>query len=111
MLIYYTGNVTSINISVTYIQGGSNVTGTDLSVNKPRLSRSCLNHLVRHNTMQRPVIDIDQGKKGKSTSLSGDLYDMVRLSMLIRMALMMRYIYRRKETIRNNASSILHSKQ
>ena len=29
-----------------YIQGGSNMTGTDLCVNKPHLSRSYLNHLV-----------------------------------------------------------------
>jgi hypothetical protein len=28
------------------IQGGSNMTGTDLCVNKPHLSRSYLNHLV-----------------------------------------------------------------
>ena len=29
-----------------YIQGGSNMTGTDLCVNKPPQSRSYLNHLV-----------------------------------------------------------------
>jgi len=29
-----------------YLQGGSNMTGTDLCVNKPHLSRSYLNHLV-----------------------------------------------------------------
>jgi len=28
------------------IQGGSNMTGTDLCVNKPHMSRSYLNHLV-----------------------------------------------------------------
>jgi hypothetical protein len=31
------------------IQGGSNMTGTDLYVNKPHLSRSYLNHLVCQN--------------------------------------------------------------
>ena len=30
----------------TYIQGGSNMTGTDLCVNKPHLSPSYLNHLL-----------------------------------------------------------------
>jgi len=29
-----------------YIQGGSNMTGTDLCVNKPNQSQSYLNHLV-----------------------------------------------------------------
>jgi hypothetical protein len=29
-----------------HVQGGSNVTGTDLCVNKPHKSRSYLNHLV-----------------------------------------------------------------
>ena len=29
-----------------YVQGGSNMTGTDLCVNKPHMSRSYLNHLV-----------------------------------------------------------------
>ena len=28
------------------LQGGSNMTGTDLCVNKPHMSRSYLNHLV-----------------------------------------------------------------
>ena len=31
---------------VIVIQGGSNMTGTDLCVNKPHMSRSYLNHLV-----------------------------------------------------------------
>jgi len=30
----------------THIQGGSDMTGTDLCVNKPQMSRSYLNHLV-----------------------------------------------------------------
>jgi hypothetical protein len=34
-----------------YIQGGSNMTGTDFCVNKPHLSRSYLNHLVRVTTL------------------------------------------------------------
>ena len=34
----------------TYIQGGSNMTGTDLCVNKPHKSRSYLNHLVQMQT-------------------------------------------------------------
>jgi hypothetical protein len=29
-----------------HVQGGSNMTGTDLCVNKPHKSRSYLNHLV-----------------------------------------------------------------
>ena len=29
------------------VQGGSNTTGTDFCVNKPRMSRSYLNHLVQ----------------------------------------------------------------
>jgi len=29
------------------LQGGSNMTGTDFCVNKPRMSRSYLNHLVQ----------------------------------------------------------------
>jgi hypothetical protein len=29
-----------------YVQGGSNMTGTDLCVNKPHKSQSYLNHLV-----------------------------------------------------------------
>ena len=32
-----------------YIQGGSNMTGTDFCVNKPYMSRSYLNHLVYFN--------------------------------------------------------------
>ena len=32
-------------IQICIIQGGSNMTGTDLCVNKPRMSRSYLNHL------------------------------------------------------------------
>ena len=35
------------------IQGGSNMTGTDLCVNKPLLSRSYLNHLVHRMWPQR----------------------------------------------------------
>jgi hypothetical protein len=31
---------------VRYVQGGSNMTGTDLCVNKPHKSRSYLNHFV-----------------------------------------------------------------
>jgi hypothetical protein len=34
------------NFNVVYIQGGSNMTGTDLCVNKLQQSRSYLNHLV-----------------------------------------------------------------
>ena len=38
-----------MSIDVPYvIQGGSNMTGTDLGVNKPHLSRSYLNHLVHY---------------------------------------------------------------
>jgi hypothetical protein len=33
-------------ISILLLQGGSNITGTDLSVNKPHMSRSYLKHLV-----------------------------------------------------------------
>jgi len=34
------------NLYMPYVQGGSDMTGTDLCVNKCRQSRSYLNHLV-----------------------------------------------------------------
>ena len=37
------------------IQGGSNMTGTDLCVNKPHLSRSYLNHLVNGAGKHRDI--------------------------------------------------------
>jgi len=34
------------HVSLLFIQGGSNMSGTDFCVNKPHMSRSYLNHLV-----------------------------------------------------------------
>jgi len=38
--------VARTRLNVTFIQGGSNMTGTNLYVNKCKQSRSYLNHLV-----------------------------------------------------------------
>ena len=43
---YRTANLQMLN----FIQGVSNVTGTDLCVNKPHMSRSHLNHFVYYST-------------------------------------------------------------
>jgi hypothetical protein len=42
----FSGSTLSSAYVCIKIQGGSNMTGTDLCVNKPHLSRSYLNHLV-----------------------------------------------------------------
>jgi hypothetical protein len=42
------------------IQGGSNMTGTDLCVNKPHKSRSYLNHLV-HKRFQNRGMGVHRG--------------------------------------------------
>ena len=42
----YRGSLKFLHPNSTIVQGGSNMTGTDLCVNKPHKSRSYLNHLV-----------------------------------------------------------------
>ena len=44
--MYFNCVILCILIVFFYVQGGSNMTGTDLCVNKPHMSRSYLNHLV-----------------------------------------------------------------
>ena len=48
----------SVCIPATQVQGGSNMTGTDFCVNKPRMYRSYLNHLVRINGNNRGGMSI-----------------------------------------------------
>jgi hypothetical protein len=63
------GRIKSHCIHVGNIQGGSNMTGTDLCVNKPHKSRSYLNHHVYFDNMTE---EIRKGPR-KWTSLTGKL--------------------------------------
>ena len=59
-------------LQIFLVQGGSNMTGTDLCVNKPHLSRSYLNHLV--SITAKDPTDLIDTFRVKNRGIRSDLF-------------------------------------
>jgi hypothetical protein len=80
-------NLSNCNLRV---QGGSNMTGTDLCVNKPHKSRSYLNHLVIRHFNYNTVKAVLKSTKSKTTN-STEFYYYSILTIYIFIYLILKY--------------------